>query len=352
MGLYHPVTAGGLVLPGNLFLAPVAGCSDWIFRSICAEAGADFTFTELVSAESLIRAPPGGRRPDGSFHPVHELLRRGKNETPYAVQLFGADPRRMYEAAALLAPWKPDMVDINGGCPVPKVTKTGAGSALMRDPANLGRVVEAVVRASREHLGAAPVSLKIRSGWDDSSVNYAECARIAAKAGASMVSLHPRTRAQGYGGRSRWDHITDLVSRIDLPVTGSGDLYTPEDAGSMLRETGCAAVMFARGAMGNPFIFTAARSLLVTGSYTVPGPAARAGAAFRQLEILAGEIGERAACIRMRKQFCACTKGSMGAPGMAGGAVLRNALVHAESIEEYRNLFQNSNYAAAISEQE
>jgi tRNA-dihydrouridine synthase len=222
----------------------------------------------------------------------------------------------------------------------------------MRDPANLGRVVEAVVRASREHLGAAPVSIKIRSGWDGASVNYAECARIAAEAGVSMVSLHPRTKSQGYGGRSDWSHIADLVSRLDLPVAGSGDLNTPEDAERMLRETGCTAVMFARGAMGNPFIFTAARSLLVTGSCTMPGPELRIGAAFRQLEILAGEIGERAACIRMRKQFCACTKGSTGAPGVAGGAALRNALVHAESIEEYRNLLQNSIYGAAISEQE
>ncbi|MDR1900043.1 MAG: tRNA dihydrouridine synthase DusB [Treponema sp.] len=348
--MYGPVSIGSLVLPGSLFLAPVAGYTDRIFRSICIEAGADFTFTELVSAESLIRAPAERRRTDGSCHPVYELLRRGEGETRYAVQLFGADPRRMYEAAALLAPWKPDMVDINGGCPVPKVTKTGAGSALMRDPVNLGRVVEAVARASWEHLGAAPVSVKIRSGWDAASVNYAECARAAAEAGAAMVSLHPRTRSQGYGGRSDWNHIADLVSRLDLPVAGSGDLYTPEDAERMLRETGCAAVMFARGAVGNPFIFTAARSLLSTGSYTVPGPEARVGAAFRHLEILAGEIGERAACLRMRKQFCACTRGCMGAPGMAGGAALRNSLVHAESIEEYRNLFQNSRYALAISE--
>ena len=343
MGFYRPVRAGGLALPGNLFLAPVAGYTDHIFRSICIQAGADLAFTELVSAESLIRAPPGGRRPDGSLHPVHGLLRRGEGETRYAVQLFGADPRRMYEAAALLAPWKPDMVDINGGCPVPKVTKTGAGAALMRDPANLGRVVEAVVRASRDHLGSAPVGIKIRSGWDGASVNYAECALAAAEAGAAMVSLHPRTRSQGYGGRSDWSHIADLVSRIDLPVTGSGDLYTPEDAEKMLRETGCAAVMFARGAIGNPFIFTATRSLLSTGFWTAPDPVARAAVAFKQLEILAGEIGEQAACRRMRKQFCACTRGCMGIPGMAGGAALRNALVHAESIEEYRNLFQNGN---------
>jgi nifR3 family TIM-barrel protein len=333
------------VLPGNLFLAPVAGYTDRIFRSICVEAGADLAFTELVSAESLIRAPAGGRRPDGSPHPVHELLRRGEGEARYAIQLFGADPRRMYEAAALLAPWKPDLVDINGGCPVPKVTKTGAGAALMRDPAGLGRVAAAVVRASREHLGAAPVSVKIRSGCDAASLNYRECARIAAEAGAALVCLHPRTRAQGYAGKADWSLIGDLVSRLALPVAGSGDLYTPEDAAGMLRETGCAAVMFARGALGNPFIFTAAKSLLLTGSWAPPSPGERIRAALRQLVLLAEDIGEAAACREMRKQFCAYTRGCMGGPGMEGGAALRNRLVHGETIAEYQALFRDAGLA-------
>jgi nifR3 family TIM-barrel protein len=258
MSLYRPVTVGPLRLEGNLFLAPVAGYTGRAFRSICVDAGADFAFTELISAESLIRAEPplrsypaagpGGPGGEGSgAHPVSVLLRRGDNEKQYGIQLFGAVPERIGEAAALLAPWRPAAVDINGGCPVPKVTKTGAGSALMRDPANLGRVVEAAVRASREHLGNVPVTIKIRSGWDSSSINYVECARIAVEAGAAMVSLHPRTRAQNYGGTSDWSCIADLVSRLPVPVTGSGDLYTPEDAERMLRETGCAAVMFARG---------------------------------------------------------------------------------------------------------
>jgi nifR3 family TIM-barrel protein len=347
VSLYRPVSIGSLTLPGNLFLAPVAGYSDRAFRSICIDAGADFTFTELVSAESLIRkypAPEGvmeaGER--SGFYPVSVLLRRSANEKQYAIQLFGAVPERIYEAAALLAPWQPAAVDINGGCPVPKVIKTGAGSALMRDSANLGRVVEAAVRASREHLGNVPVTIKIRSGWDRSSINYAECARIAVEAGAAMVSLHPRTRTQGYGGKSDWSCIADLVSRLPVPVTGSGDLDTPEDAERMLRETGCAAVMFARGALGNPFIFTETRSLLTARSYTPPAPAERFAAAFRQLELMAADVGERKACLEMRKQFCAYTMGSQDRPGIPGGAALRNRLVHAAAIAEYREILREA----------
>jgi nifR3 family TIM-barrel protein len=317
----------------------VAGYSDRSFRFLCVEQGADFCSTDLISAESLIRSRPDLHDADGS--PVGVLLRRAENETHFASQLFGSDPARIYEAVSLLVHWHPDAVDINSGCPVPKVVKTGAGSALMRDPANLGRVVEAAVRASREHLGNVPVTIKMRSGWDGGSINYAECARIAVEAGSAMVSLHPRTRTQGYAGKSNWAHIRDLVSRLKkVPVTGSGDLNAPEDAERMLRETGCAAVMFARGAMGDPFIFSAARSFLKTGSYTPAGTGERLRAALRQLELLAADIGERGACLEMRKQFCAYTKGAEGRPGMKGGAGLRNALVHAESIAEYRDLLQ------------
>ncbi|GHV92787.1 tRNA-dihydrouridine synthase [Spirochaetia bacterium] len=340
MSLYHPVTIGDLEFPGNLFLAPVAGYTDRSYRSICIDEGADFSFTELSSAESIIRSRPD-TKPLNDPSPISVLLRRADNEKRYAIQLFGAEPERMAAGAALLARWKPDVVDINGGCPVPKVIKTGAGSALMKDPANLGRVVEAVVRSSREHLGGVPVTIKIRAGWDSGSLNYRECARIAMEAGAAMVSLHPRTRAQGYGGKSDWSLIADLAGRLPVPVTGSGDLYTPEDADRMLRETGCAAVMFARGAMGNPFIFSTTRSFLSTGSYAAPDTAHRLAAGFRHLERLAADIGERQACLEMRKHFCAYTKGGEGRPGMAGGAKLRNQLVHAETIEEYRLMLQD-----------
>jgi nifR3 family TIM-barrel protein len=337
MNLYRPVKIGPLELEGNLFLAPVAGYTDRGFRSLCVEQGANFSFTELVSAEALYRGhygldPAGSNLTCPANSRTVSMVSRAANERRYAVQLFGGEPEAVYRAALLLAPLKPDAVDINAGCPVPKVVKNGAGSALMKDPARLGRIVEAAVRASREALGDVPVTVKIRSGWDSNSINYAECARIAVEAGAAMVSLHPRTRSQNYGGTSCWQHIADLVSRLAVPVTGSGDLYTPEDARRMLEETGCAALMFARGAMGNPFIFLAARSFLETGAWEPVSCALRMGAAFRHLELLAVDIGERAACLEMRKQFCAYTK------GMKGGAAIREQAVHAATVADYRRI--------------
>jgi nifR3 family TIM-barrel protein len=320
MDLYRPVAIGSLALSGNLFLAPVAGYSDRAFRSVCIDRGADFTCTEMVSSEALIR----------SRERTEPLLARAENETRYAAQLFGADPDVMYRAALLLAPWRPDVVDINCGCPVPKVVKTGAGSALMRSPETLGRIVEAVVKASREALGNAPVTVKLRSGWDAASLNYRECGRIAVEAGAALVGLHPRTRTQGYSGTSDWTHIADLASRLGVPVAGSGDLFSPEDAGRMLRETGCAAVMFARGALGNPFIFDATRAFLGGKDWREPAPQEKLETAFRQLNILVRDRGERNACREMRKQFCAYTR------GINGAAALRNRLIHADTVEEYR----------------
>ena len=334
MSFYRPITIGTLALDGNLFLAPVAGYSDRSFRSLCAEQGANFAFTELVSAEALYRNPGHyGLAQGGTTVPAAvSLVRRASNEQHYAVQLFAALPEAVYKAALLLAPLKPDAVDINAGCPVPKVVKNGAGSALMKDPARLGKMVEAAVKASGEALGNAPVTVKMRSGWDHDSINYAECARIAVEAGAAMVSLHPRTRGQYYSGTSDWSRIADLVSRLSVPVTGSGDLYTPEDARRMLRETGCAAVMFARGAMGNPFIFSAARSFLESGEWQPAPFSERLRAAFRHLELLAADIGERGACLEMRKQFCAYTK------GLTGGAAVREQAVHAQTIDDYRRI--------------
>jgi nifR3 family TIM-barrel protein len=276
----------------------------------------------MVSSEALIR---NGVR-------TGLLLPRADNERRYAIQLFGADPELMYRAALLLAPWTPEAVDINCGCPVPKVVRTGAGSALMRDPARLGRIVEAVVRASREALGGVPVTVKLRTGWDAGSVNYRECGRIAVEAGAALVGLHARTRAQGYTGKSDWFCIADLVSRLPVPVAGSGDLSTPEDAENMLRETGCTGVMFARGALGNPFIFAAARAFLTGRAWTPPSPEEKLAVAFRQLMLLVRDMPEGPACREMRKQFCAYTK------GMTGGAALRNRLIHAETVEEYRTI--------------
>ena len=322
MSFYCAVKIGSLLTEGNIFLAPVAGYTDRAFRSVCIEQGADFTYTELVSSEALVRNKSG----------TDVLLRRAHNENNYCIQLFGSDPDVMYKAASLLAGYNPSAIDINSGCPVPKVVKTGAGSALMKNPSNLGRIVSAVARASNEYLGGIPVTVKIRSGWDENSINYYECARIAVSEGAVMIGLHARTRAQGYEGKSNWTHIKDLAEKLDVPVAGSGDLFTPESALDMLRETRCAAVMLARGAMGNPFIFSATRSLLLTGSYSLPDYAERLKTGLNQLKLMSEDIGERKACCEMRKQFCAYTR------GMKGGAELRNLLVSASAISDYEKL--------------
>jgi len=320
--LYRSIHIGSLELEGNLFLAPVAGYSDRAFRSVCIELGANFTCTELISSEALIR----------DAKKSEYLLQRAENERAYAIQLFGSDPEVMYQAALRLAPYHPEVVDINCGCPVPKVVKTGSGSALMRDLNRLGNIVAAVARASREALADVPVTVKIRSGWDEQSINYREAAAVAVASGAALVALHARTRSQGYAGKANWEHIADLASRLQVPVVGSGDLFSPEDAQKMLAETGCAAVMFARGAMGNPFIFTETRELLETGTYTPVPPRQRIQTGFTQLKRLAADIGEAIACKEMRKQFCAYTK------GIEGGAALRNALVHAETILQYEQI--------------
>ncbi|MDR2149501.1 MAG: tRNA dihydrouridine synthase DusB [Spirochaetaceae bacterium] len=324
--LYHQVTIGQKIIAGNLWLAPVAGYSDFAFRSLCVEQGASLTCTELVSSEALVR---------GSAKTAL-LLKRADTEKHWAVQLFGSSAAVMAQAALALAPFKPDSVDINAGCPVPKVVKTGAGAALMRTPLLLGQIVASVVQASEAALGAVPVTVKLRSGWDESSINYAECAHAAGDSGAALVSLHPRTRAQGYAGTSCWQHIADLVSRISIPVAGSGDLFSPPEAERMLCQTGCAALLFARGALGNPFIFSATKALLLAQSSSPPTPEIICAAGVRHLCLLAESYGERAACCMMRKHFCAYSK------GLAGGSALRQRLVRASSIQEYRTILMVS----------
>lgn len=333
MSLYRPVSIGALAVPGNIFLAPVAGYSDRAFRSICVDRGADLTCTELISSEALTRESAK----------TEILVRRAENEARYAIQLFGSDPDTMGRAASLLEPFHPEVVDINCGCPVPKVVKTGAGSALMRDLPRFGRIVEAVVRTSAERLGGVPVTVKIRSGWDESSINYREAARVAVESGAALVGLHARTRAQAYAGKADWSHIADLAAALPVPVIGSGDLFSPEDAERMLRETACAGVMFARGAMGNPFIFSDTRSLLTTGAYEPTPLLERMRVAVSQLELTAADMGEDAACREMRKQFCAYSK------GVPGGAAVRNLLVHATAIAEYRSILSSAGLLPADS---
>ena len=320
--LYHPVSIGNINLKGNLFLAPVAGYSDAAFRSVCIENGACFTYTEMVSAEALVR----------KNLKTEILMRRACNESAYAVQIFGGEPEVMAQAALIvLEKTNCECIDINCGCPVPKIVKTGAGSALTRDPERLFKVVQAVVGVA----GPIPVTVKIRSGWEQKLITWREAAQAALDAGASAITIHPRTKAQGYEGHSDWNIMRELVEMVNgrVPVFGSGDLFQPEDARRMLEETGVDAVMFARGAMGNPFIFRDTTSLLTTGSYEPVPAAIRIKTGFAELERLAAETSEQHACLEMRKRFHAYSK------GIPNGGPLRNAIVHAATIEDYHKIF-------------
>jgi tRNA-dihydrouridine synthase B len=319
--LYHPVNVGSVELPGNIFLAPVAGYSDAAFRSVCFGLGADLCYTEMVSSEALTRD-----------HPKTGLLMdRAENETLFAIQLFGARPETLAAAARIAALRGPALIDLNCGCPVPKIVRSGAGSALMKEP---GRIRD-IVAAMAEALGpdGPPVTVKIRSGWDEGSINYREAADAAVEGGAAAVTLHARTRAQGYAGKADWGHIADLASRLPVPVFGSGDVSAPADAARMAAETGCAGVMIARGAMGDPFIFRMARAAMEGRAVKAPSPLDLADAARRHLALSARFLGERGACIEFRKQFCSYTRGSRG------GAELRAAGVKACTIREFESLF-------------
>lgn len=323
--LYHPVKIGSIQLNGNLFLAPVAGYSDRSFRSICIEHGASFTYTEMVSAEALTR----------NNEKTETLMRRAQNEKVYSVQIFGGDPDTMARAAQIvLDKTHTECIDINCGCPVPKIIKTEAGSALTRDPDRLYKVVSAVKNAVN---GNAAVTVKIRSGWDSEHITFKEAADAALQAGCDAITLHPRTRAQGYEGKADWTKLKELVEIVDsrVPVFGSGDLFTPQDAQRMLQETGCSGVMFARGAMGNPFIFTKTISLLKTGSYQEIPLSSKIVTGYKELDMLAADIGEEPACREMRKRFCAYSK------GIPGGAELRAQIIHASTIADYHRIFDS-----------
>ena len=326
--LYHSVSIGNINLKGNLFLAPVAGYSDAAFRSVCIENGACFTYTEMVSAEALVR----------KNLKTEILMRRACNESAYAVQIFGGEPEVMAQAAQIvLEKTHCECIDINCGCPVPKIIKTGAGSALTRDPDRLFKVVEAVVGACKvvSTGSTTPVTVKIRSGWEQKLITWREAAQASLDAGAAAITIHPRTKAQGYEGHSDWNIMRQLVEMVNgrVPVFGSGDLFKPEDARKMLEETGVDAVMFARGAMGNPFIFRDTTSLLTTGSYEPVPAAVRIKTGFAELERLAAETSEQHACLEMRKRFHAYSK------GIPNGGPLRKAIVQAATIEDYHKIF-------------
>ncbi len=323
--LLHPVAIGGVLLAGNLALAPMAGATDLPFRRLCRELGADLVCTELASARGM-RRDPGLKR-------TWRYVEIDPAEAPVAIQLFGADPEDLGEAVRIVEDHpllsQCAFLDLNLGCPVPKVVDDGAGSALMKDPAQAAACVRAMVRAARR-----PVTAKIRKGWDAASANAVEVARACEAEGAAMVAVHARTRDQMYAGSADWAAIAAVKAALRVPVFGNGDVRTPADARRMLRETGCDGLMVGRAALGDPWVFERIRHGLDPDGRkgpewpAVPGepaPDARAALILRHLDLAIDRLGETQAVTEFRKHLAWYLKGTRGS------APLRAIAVHAAS---------------------
>ncbi|MCK4547572.1 MAG: tRNA dihydrouridine synthase DusB [Candidatus Eisenbacteria sp.] len=276
-------------------LAPLAGYSVRPFRKICLEHGAAAVWSGMISADGLVRRDKESRR----------AAHFDEAERPIGLQLFGAKPDVMGEAAAILSEQKPDFIDLNAGCPVKKVCKRNGGSALLKEPELVGRIVETMVEASD-----VPVTVKIRIGWQKDHCNHLEVARIVEEAGAAAISVHGRTRSERFEGRAEWRFIGEVVDTVSIPVLGNGDVNTPLDAERMFKETGCSGVMIGRAAMGNPWIFGRVNAWLRSKEdIPEPTPAERAETCFRHAESLLADNDEEPAMREFRKFLVRYSKG-------------------------------------------
>lgn len=314
--LIHPISIGNLSLKSNVFLAPLAGYTDKVFRGICLNHGAALTYTEMVSSEGVAR---------GSEKTIM-LMERGLGEENLAVQLFMPDADTAKRSLEGTMAYKPAMIDINAGCPVPKVIKTGAGSSLLKSPKTIYEIVKTITSNV-----SIPVTIKIRTGWDLESINYLENAEAAFSAGASALCMHARTRSQLYMPSANWSLLKDLKAHFpEKVIIGSGDLFTAEDGLRMLQETGIDAIMFARGAIGNPFIFEQIQALANGDGELEISIQEKKDAIETHLAGLVDFLGENAACREMRKHVCAYLK------GIPNSSKVRQVVTTALTVEEYK----------------
>lgn len=287
---------GGIQFDNNVFLAPMAGVTDKPFRIICKEMGCGFVYTEMISSKGLYY----------NSDKTKGMLDIDEREAPSGVQLFGSDPKIMGEMAEVVSQnSRVALIDINMGCPAPKIVKNCEGSALMKNPDLASKIIKSVVKHSE-----VPVTVKFRKGWDDNNINAVEFARMAESSGASAVTVHGRTRAQMYEGHADWSIIKQVKENVKIPVIGNGDVISPEAALRMINETGCDGIMIARGAMGNPWLFKRINHYLKTGELLAePSPEEKIDMAARHTMMLIDFKGEYTGVREMRKHIAWYIKG-------------------------------------------
>ncbi len=320
---------GPLEIPHGWMLAPMAGVTDRSFRRLCRRYGAEYTVSEMVSAKALCYEQRGRAGAPTATAPLAAIC---ADEAPMAIQIFGHEPEFMAEAAKMLeasdyrgciSELPPVAIDINMGCPVRKVTGNGEGSALMKDPRLAGRIVEAVARAV-----SIPVTVKIRAGWDATSVNAPEVARILEASGASAICVHARTREQLYSPGINPAVIAEVKRSVTVPVIGNGDIYTAADALRMMADTGCDGVMIGRGAMGNPWLFAELSAAAEGREYTPPAVSERMAVAEEHLLAMVAHKGERIGLAEAKKHM------AWYLHGLRGAASARSEIMNAHTAPE------------------
>lgn len=316
------LTIGNVTLENNVFLAPMAGVTDLPFRLLCKEQGCGMMCTEMVSAKAILY---NNKNTD-------KLLEVDPRERPVAVQLFGSDPEILSRMAARIEDGPYDFIDINMGCPVPKVVNNGEGSALMRNPKQVEAILTAMVKALKK-----PVTVKFRKGFNDREVNAVEIAKIAESCGVAAVAVHGRTREQYYSGTADWDIIRQVKEAVSIPVIGNGDIFTPEDGKRMLEETGCDGLMVARGAKGNPWIFKRLTHYLDTGELLPPPTKEEKKEMILRHARMQVELkGEYQGIREMRKHVAWYTAGCPGSSALRNDVNLVETLAELEELIEER----------------
>lgn len=309
---------GNITTPNNIFLAPMAGVTDLPFRLICKAFGCGMVYTEMVSAKGL----------HYKSEKTNQLLYVDPKEHPVGAQLFGSDPHILAETAKAVAQSDVDFIDINMGCPAPKITKNGEGSALMKNPELIGEIIYHVARAIHK-----PLTVKIRKGYDKDHINAVKVAQIAAQAGASALTIHGRTREEFYTGKADWHIIKEIKEKVSIPIIGNGDVKTPEDAKKMFRDTGCDAIMIGRAAQGNPWLFKRILHYLERGEM-LPEPDfhEKTEIILEHARMLIDYKGNYTGIREMRSHLTSYIK------GIHGAAHIRKALTAVESYEDIKKL--------------